>query len=681
MVKARVATAGMIMSAIWFVVHLSGYGGWHAQMSGYRWFAPLLAFVPTWLAFQARRRSTLPGARRFALLIGLGWAVMTAGALFGLALMLRTGDLGYPTASPVTQITDQITLVLVLIALLTVPVRNRFSASRLRVGLDMATVLTAGAVFLWYFVVQPNFQDRAAGSFSPLMIFVQTAGVLVVLFAVARLVMGGAAEVSRRTLKLYVAAGVVDVLIGVLQQTFVGPGQVHFSLAAWALFTGLLSMAGLAQLRSAERATVVAAPPSKPSSLLPYFAVAATFILLVCALAGHGLTAATWSVVGGAMGLTALVIARQVVAMRDNSRLIVQLDESLGALRQAMAREQVLGDLGTTLLTTTEPATVHRLAIDAASALLREVPDARAVVIAVTPDDPDAFLVVTAAGRDAEPAIGGRLPATAVPLDLLMRLSNGEIVAGPGLSGLGVTGFDQEAERPLTLLPLLNGERFFGVLSVSAGEDLPPDLLKSLQALRTQVSLALDSVALTAELTMRAMTDALTGLGNRALLRDRLTGALARAKRTGRPVGALLLDLNGFKSINDTYGHDAGDDLLKVVADRLRLSVRTEDTVGRLGGDEFVVIAEDLHSAQDAIVIAERIVSELNKTVPIKGNLVRTPASIGIALSHADTLSGDDLLRAADVAMYDAKRAGGGRFLLAGAPQPDTAAAPVAAAP
>ena len=191
----------------------------------------------------------------------------------------------------------------------------------------------------------------------------------------------------------------------------------------------------------------------------------------------------------------------------------------------------------------------------------------------------------------------------------------------------------------------------------SAG-DLPDELRESLLALRTQVSLALDNVALNAELTRRASFDTLTGLANRSLLRERLDSALARSRRSGRPVAALLLDLNGFKQINDAYGHEVGDRVLAEVADRLRLSVRTEDVVGRLGSDEFVVLAEDLHTAKDAIVIAERIVANLARPVTVGRGPLRVSASLGVALSRPGADETDDLLKLAGVAMYTAKRGG-----------------------
>ena len=327
-------------------------------------------------------------------------------------------------------------------------------------------------------------------------------------------------------------------------------------------------------------------------------------------------------------------------------RLIGRRDRDVRALRRAMGREHVLSELGTTLITTTAVADVYRHAVRAAEALLADVPGARAAVLQV---DGERLTAVEATGADAE-AVRGCVPAAdAVPADLLRRLAAGETVVTTG-----------PADRPSTLLPLLNRDRFFGVLALSADDEFPAELSGSLQALRTQVAPALDSVALTAELTVRALCDPLTGLGNRAMLRERLTAALARSRRTGRPVAALLLDLDGFKQVNDGLGHTAGDELLTVVAERLRDSVRTEDVLGRLGGDEFVVIAEELSSARDVTVIADRIAAALDQAVTIGGKRLRAPASIGIALSHSEIHDADELLRTADTAMYAAKRRGGG---------------------
>jgi len=256
------------------------------------------------------------------------------------------------------------------------------------------------------------------------------------------------------------------------------------------------------------------------------------------------------------------------------------------------------------------------------------------------------------------------------------------VIAGGGLalSALGVvllaSGLDHWSWRVATGAALLTALVLAGQLVAErCNRRLVAQLDESMRELREAVAreqaLARESAALAAELTAemaeRAMHDPLTGLGNRSLLNDRLTAALARARRSGRPVGMLLLDLDGFQRVNEVHGHGAGDGLLKEVADRLRAAVRTEDAVARLGGDEFVVIAEDLRTARDVVVIAERIVEELDRSFLVAGRRVRTPASVGIALSHPDVEGPDDLLREAGGAMQAAKRRGGGRYQLHGA--------------
>jgi diguanylate cyclase (GGDEF)-like protein len=376
--------------------------------------------------------------------------------------------------------------------------------------------------------------------------------------------------------------------------------------------------------------------------------------------------AATWSLYEHtlidliqAVGILALLV--MVV------RMVSQRDADLRALRRGMAREQVLSEVGTALIHTTDQAEVHRLAVSAAGTLLAESPGARATVVGL---EDGAFTVSAVAGADADALRGRTMVGGPVPPALIDRLLAGEVVVVRHPAELGFTDLERVMDRPYVLLPLTNGDRFYGVLSVSAEDELPAEVFQALQALRTQVALALASVALTAELTDRALRDPLTGLGNRALLRERLGEALARSRRSGRPVGALLLDLNGFKQINDQHGHNVGDHLLQAVAGRLHECVREEDTLGRLGGDEFVVITEDLTSARDALVVAERIVAALDATITVGGRKLRTPASVGVALSHAGVADADELLRMADTAMYEAKRRGGGGLQLHGAPSP-----------
>jgi diguanylate cyclase (GGDEF)-like protein/PAS domain S-box-containing protein len=169
-----------------------------------------------------------------------------------------------------------------------------------------------------------------------------------------------------------------------------------------------------------------------------------------------------------------------------------------------------------------------------------------------------------------------------------------------------------------------------------------------------------DRVEATARLSHQAMHDSLTGLPNRALLLDRLDQALARAARSGRPCALLFLDLDDFKQINDTLGHNAGDKLLRAVAERLRDAVRPGDSVARFGGDEFVVLAENIDVPSAAVTIAKRARASIAQPVSIDKRVVRVNCSVGIALS--DRHSADALLHDADMALYRSKESGGDRW-------------------
>jgi diguanylate cyclase (GGDEF)-like protein/PAS domain S-box-containing protein len=160
---------------------------------------------------------------------------------------------------------------------------------------------------------------------------------------------------------------------------------------------------------------------------------------------------------------------------------------------------------------------------------------------------------------------------------------------------------------------------------------------------------------LTAVLTERAVRDPLTGLANRALLEERLRSALSRDARSGESTGALFLDLDGFKSVNDRHGHAVGDTVLRTVAERLVGGVRPSDTVARLGGDEFVVLVEAASEAGLRVLI-ERLRVEVARPITVGHLTLTVGVSIGMALSEAGEADPHTLLAQADARMYDAKR-------------------------
>jgi diguanylate cyclase (GGDEF)-like protein len=191
------------------------------------------------------------------------------------------------------------------------------------------------------------------------------------------------------------------------------------------------------------------------------------------------------------------------------------------------------------------------------------------------------------------------------------------------------------------------------------GQRVPPSGIRELNVLSESINqLAVQLESQRSELHDRAFFDPLTRLPNRALFLDRLDHALSRTSRRGARLAVLFLDLDNFKVINDSLGHQAGDELLAAVAQRLRHSTRAEDTVARLGGDEFTILVEDLDGADEAIAMTERIGARMQAPFSFGGHEVVVSCSIGIALSTPDHTTAGEMLREADLAMYRAESSG-----------------------
>jgi diguanylate cyclase (GGDEF)-like protein len=212
---------------------------------------------------------------------------------------------------------------------------------------------------------------------------------------------------------------------------------------------------------------------------------------------------------------------------------------------------------------------------------------------------------------------------------------------------------DEHQPTGALVLPMQTGAGLVGWLAVDGPDQVPPEAVNSLEVLAAQVALGLSAVALTEDLRRQARYDALTGLPNRAAFAADST-AVARGG-----VAVLLLDLDGFKQVNDSLGHAAGDHLLVAVAQRLRALLGPDEGAYRLGGDEFVltVRAPDRHRARErAEALAARVRSHLVAPVQLSGLRLTVRASVGLAVGHA----GEDpsaLLHRADCAMYEQKRA------------------------
>ena len=160
----------------------------------------------------------------------------------------------------------------------------------------------------------------------------------------------------------------------------------------------------------------------------------------------------------------------------------------------------------------------------------------------------------------------------------------------------------------------------------------------------------------------QALEDDLTGVPNRRAFNETLKKSLSRSRRRKKSAGMLLIDLDGFKALNDTHGHKVGDIALQMIAERLNRGVRTEDFVARLGGDEFAVIVDSVDDVKIVEEVANRILAEVHKPIRMDGREIPLDLSIGIALFPTDAIDGEELYRAADQALYRAKKAGRGHW-------------------
>ena len=268
-------------------------------------------------------------------------------------------------------------------------------------------------------------------------------------------------------------------------------------------------------------------------------------------------------------------------------------------------------------------------------------------------------------------------------------LRGGRIVwASPGLLGMFGLGEDLAGEpRLLDLVAPADREALSGALEPAQGMELGPRSFTGVRADGSQfdaelsgctlelpggpgVAVALSDVTVQrraqAQLSYLALRDPLTELPNRALFFDRLRQALVGARRHGSSFAVLVSDLDGFKRINDRYGHETGDALLQVAAKRLRAATREGDTVARIGGDEFSALLARAATPEDAAIVARRMVQALDQPIVIAGQPCQVGISIGIALYPAGGKDMDVLMAHADGAMYAAKRAGGRCYKFAG---------------
>jgi len=257
--------------------------------------------------------------------------------------------------------------------------------------------------------------------------------------------------------------------------------------------------------------------------------------------------------------------------------------------------------------------------------------------------------------RDSIPRVRGALRERAVDC-VVLHLAAGDEDAPEALDAV----LSSAPDVPVVVLADTD-EQSIALRAIRDGaQDFLIEPATDADALDRAIRYAIERKRAAARLAHQALHDPLTGLPNRVLLLDRLNVAVGRARRHPTSLALLFLDLDGFKRVNDSLGHDAGDDLLIEVARRLQRTLRPGDTVVRYGGDEFVVLCEDLRGQREALRVAERARASIAEPFLVRGQEVSIRASVGVARARRGQTYAQDLISEADAAMYRAKERGSG---------------------
>jgi diguanylate cyclase (GGDEF)-like protein/PAS domain S-box-containing protein len=598
---------GIVLTAaavLWFVAQLVRPVG--PVVVG--WLPGLLSVVLTTGACLATARR--PGVARA---VAQFWSTLALGSvLVGAGTALRTGR-GFEPGVPaqIVGVPDMLAylgaLVVIGVALFRLPLGIADTGQRWRFWLDLSTVMVSTALFFWYFSVR---QTMAHGDDTAKITGILAGALaLVLVFAVVKVVLTGAATIHNGSLRI-LGLGLLSGTIGSVPEPLLpldGPTTAQLVVPVANLF-GIV--AAMRQHRTADLPGVAPARRARRFSVLPYSAVAASSGLLMYTAAAGG-TADRVVVAGAVVCLVGLVISRQILAFKDNSRLVTQLDAGLEAIAEREQRFRALIRNSSDFISITGPDGMLTYVSPGAQRLLGHDPaewTGRAAADLMHPDDLQIALQRFALIQDR--------PGASVAYEARL---------------LHADGSWRWVEASITNLM---GDPAVGGI-VGNVRDITEE-----HAFRQR-------------LQHQADHDALTGLANRSLFHRHMSDTLAAG--AAPDVAVLLVDLNDFKVLNDTLGHVAGDEMIVAVARRLHAAVPDGAVVARLGGDEFAVLVTQ-HVDGDVVAATTAILEAFAEPVDICGYRSQISASIGVAVGGSD-VSAEELLRRADIAMYAAKGA------------------------
>jgi diguanylate cyclase (GGDEF)-like protein/PAS domain S-box-containing protein len=512
---------------------------------------------------------------------------------------------------------------LALLSLLTFPSAIQTHVRKLKFGLDAAIMVLGGGIVIWHFVLRPQAIAAQDVSLDGVVSLLYTTGDLAVFTGVVTVLLRRTTGQSRHALAFLLGGLVLflcaDVTYGYLnaQNAYQSGGLPD---VFWMIADVLMLTSGQVQYWLASRE-----PEQVPEredgavrafSALPYAAIAAAYGLLVLVARDEWGTP-VGDLIIGAVCLTGLVVARQVTALRENARLLAET----GA-RQSEARFRSLIQNSSDVITVVQADGLITYQAPSIQRIFGHTPaevSGTSLIELLHPEDRDAALAFVAEAT--------RRPGVTAPTEWRLRHRDG---SWRYVESVGTNLVDD---------PTVGG-----------------------------VVLNIRDVHEHKTLRHQAFHDPLTNLANRAMFLERVRHRLAQRGADEQMMTLLFLDLDNFKHVNDTLGHAAGDEVLRVLGDRLRACLRAGDVAARLGGDEFGVLVEDTLDAESAAQLAGRITAAASRPMRVHGTPVQVGASVGIVLGAPAGRDAEQLLREADAAMYRAKSRGKGRYEFSAAP-------------